>query len=384
MSCGVFVRFAEAASVQGEDAVAAFVEFLRARGADDRFDSSLIADIAEIEPARAERLLERAASSEFGLVESEELLVCPVCDRPMRRIDAEAELASEEALECQNCGSSFEDLHAWRPRIDYRLSEQGLAESVPAPPTLTAVVVTALALESSAVIAHLENVREVRERGTIYTVGDFHGRHVNWQVAVVIGDAGAVNAAAAAERALAKFSPRLALFVGIAGGLEEQGMTWGKVVAATEVHNYEWGADYKEFRMRPMGWRSSYSLRQQAQQVQSAGKWPERAKVPPLDDMTLSATVEPIAAGDKLVRDKQSLTYQRVRSGLERAVAVEMEGHGFLAALESNESVAGIVIRGISDLCFDKREAGEAGTQPVAAANAAAFAFELLAQYQES
>lgn len=384
MSYGAFARFAEAASVQGEDAVAAFVEFLRGRGVDDRFDAGLIADMAEIEPARAERLLARAASTDFGLVEPEELLACPACGRAMRRNDAEAELANEETVRCQGCATSFEDLVAWTPRIDYRLSEQALAESTPAPPMLTAVVVTALPLESAAVVAHLENVREVRERGTIYNIGDFRGQHVNWQVAVVIGDAGSVNAAAAAERALAKFSPEVALFVGIAGGLEEQGMAWGKVVAATEINNYEWGADYREFHMRPMGWRSAHSLRQQAQQVQIAQKWPERVKGASLEGMEPSAVVEPIAAGDKLVRDKESQTYQRVLANLERAVAVEMEGHGFLAALESNESVSGIVVRGISDLCFDKAEANKAGTQPIAAANAAAFAFELLAQFEPS
>lgn len=384
MSCRAFARFAEAVSVQGEDAVAAFIEFLSARGADDRFDASLIADIAEIQRTRAERLLERAASTDFGLVESEVLLACPACGRAMRRDDAEAELASQEAVRCQGCALSFENLVAWIPQIQYRLSEQALAESTPVPLTLTAVVVTALPLENTAVIAHLENVHEVRERGTIYNVGDFHGRYVNWRVAVVIGDAGGVNAAAAAERVIAKFSPQLALFVGIAGGLEEQGMAWGKVVAATEITNYEWGADYKKFHMRPMGWRAAHSLRQQAQQVQMANKWPERAKEACPDWMERSAVVEPIAAGDKLVRDKNSLTYQRVLTNVERAVAVEMEGHGFLAAIESNESVSGIVVRGISDLCFDKQEAKEAGTQSIAAANAAAFAFELLAQFQPS
>lgn len=49
-------------------------------------------------------------------------------------------------------------------------------------------------------------------------------------------------------------------------------------------------------------------------------------------------------------------------------------------ALEHNEEVGGIVIRGISDLCDDKDAGGEA-SQRLAAANAAAFAFELLEGY---
>ena len=90
--------------------------------------------------------------------------------------------------------------------------------------------------------------------------------------------------------------------------------------------------------------------------------------------------VEPIAAGDKLIRSDNSTVYERLRQSQSRPVAVEMEGHGFLTALEHNEKVSGLVIRGISDLCDDKEHGGDA-SQRVAAANAAAFAFELLDHY---
>jgi nucleoside phosphorylase len=386
MSSGAFDRFAEAAepALQGEAAVAAFLGFLRARGPDDRFDASLIGDIVEVDPRRVKRLIDLSVSEDFGLLERETLIECPGCERSMRRSHAEADLASEETVDCQGCGSSFADLSSWKETEIFRLSPVALADSYYAAPTLRAVVVTALLLEFEAVCAHLENLHEERDRGTIYTVGKFQGLHAEWHVAVVIGEAGGINAAAAAERAITNFDPDLALFVGVAGGLAEQGMAWGKVVAATEVSNYEWGVERNDFHLRPMSWRTSYALRQRALQVQSAAEWPRRAKAELLEGMEFAAVVQPIAAGDKLVRETESDTYQRVREKLDRAVAVEMEGHGFLAALDQNEQVSGIIVRGISDLCFDKDEAGRAGTQPVAAANAAAFAFELLAQYQPS
>ena len=65
------------------------------------------------------------------------------------------------------------------------------------------------------------------------------------------------------------------------------------------------------------------------------------------------------------------------------AMAIEMEGHGFLAALHTNQRVEALIVRGISDLIDGKREADSANFQAVAARNASAFAFEVLAKLGE-
>jgi tetratricopeptide (TPR) repeat protein len=62
------------------------------------------------------------------------------------------------------------------------------------------------------------------------------------------------------------------------------------------------------------------------------------------------------------------------------AVAVEMEGHGFLLGVHMSEPTQGIVVRGISDLLNDKDEANDDKWQPVAASHAAAFAFQVLSK----
>lgn len=56
-----------------------------------------------------------------------------------------------------------------------------------------------------------------------------------------------------------------------------------------------------------------------------------------------------------------------------------MEGSGFLRAGYANAQVAVLVVRGISDLVEGKSDADAHGSQSIAAAHAAAFAFELIA-----
>jgi hypothetical protein len=61
-------------------------------------------------------------------------------------------------------------------------------------------------------------------------------------------------------------------------------------------------------------------------------------------------------------------------------VAVEMEGKGFLDAVDAFPGIQGIVIRGISDLLEKKLETDQCGWQEIASNRASAFAFEILSK----
>jgi nucleoside phosphorylase len=61
------------------------------------------------------------------------------------------------------------------------------------------------------------------------------------------------------------------------------------------------------------------------------------------------------------------------------ALAVEKEGHGFLTAVRANPGVEALIVRGISDLIEHKSQTDAEGWQEIAARNASAFAFEVLA-----
>ena len=56
-----------------------------------------------------------------------------------------------------------------------------------------------------------------------------------------------------------------------------------------------------------------------------------------------------------------------------------MEDYGFAVAVRAHPGVCFAVVRAISDLIENKKEADQLGSHEIASSSAAAFAFELLA-----
>ncbi|MEU5612140.1 hypothetical protein ACI2L4_23125 [Streptomyces sparsogenes] len=243
------------------------------------------------------------------------------------------------------------------------------------------VILTALEVEYRAVRAHLEEVRPAwAERGSLFEVGVFRGGGGGRSVAIHMTGPGNPGAAVLVERAAALFSPRAVLFVGVAGGRKDVGL--GDVVAADAVYDYETGKDTEDgFLPRQKTHQSAYGLVQLARLVATADEW-QRGIRPAGGDAAPRprAHVKPIAAGGRVVAHQRSDVGRRLAAGAGDAVAVDMEGFGFLAGAYVNRQVDALVIRGISDLLADKDEAHDERWQPIASRHAAAFAFELLRQ----
>ncbi|HYF94102.1 MAG TPA: tetratricopeptide repeat protein [Symbiobacteriaceae bacterium] len=242
-----------------------------------------------------------------------------------------------------------------------------------------AVILTALALEYSAVRLHLDELTEVTHpHGTVYEVGHFRGHDSRWEV--LLGEIGPGNPGAAreVERAIGFFGPDVVFFVGVAGGIKD--VKLGDVVAANKIYAYESGKASEEFLPRPNIGLADYGLEQRARAEARKGDWIQRINVPIDFRQQPRALVAPIAAGEKVISSTKSREFEVIRKLYSDAVAVEMEGVGFLqAAYASN--VPGLVVRGISDLIDGKTEADALGTQVRAASYASAFAFEILSKW---
>lgn len=239
------------------------------------------------------------------------------------------------------------------------------------------VVLTALPVEYKAVRSHIRNVREVVHEGTVYEVGFFSSQGVTWRV--VIADVGIGNQGSAfeAERAIARFKPAVILLVGVAGGIKDVAL--GDVVAVSDVFGYESGKDELVFKPRPSVKNSSHNMVQRAKAVARSDEWKRRI-IEPVDGYAPQAFVGPIAAGEKVIASSESAVFKFLREGYSNALAVEMEGCGFLQATHANPSVSSLIVRGISDLIDNKSDVEDDLRQKAASRHASAFAFEVLSK----
>lgn len=244
-----------------------------------------------------------------------------------------------------------------------------------------AVVVTALSLECSAVCEHLTSRRQVTHHlGTVYEHGLFTSENGHeWDVLVVECGAGNVTAAAEVERSFSFFEPEIALFVGIAGGLKD--VRIGDVVVGTKIYAYESGKEKEAFETRPEVHVPSYRLAQRAKAEIRSGRWVKRIRAE-MPSGPPKAFAGPIASGEKVIASSVSASRSLLKDRYGDALAVEMEGYGFLRGVYLNSQVAALVVRGISDLVEGKEASDAEGSQERAAEAASAFAFEMLAHFE--
>jgi tetratricopeptide (TPR) repeat protein/nucleoside phosphorylase len=254
-----------------------------------------------------------------------------------------------------------------------------MTQDAPSSPPCEVVILTALPVECRAVLRYLQEPEEVvHPSGTIYQRGTFAGKGRVWRVAVAEIGMGGLAAALEAEKAISFFQARIALFVGVAGGLKD--VKRGDVVVATKVYAYESGKAARRFEPRPDLGHGSHALEQRARAEAHRDEWLARLDGSPPDPAP-RVFIGALAAGEKVLASTQSRLARLLKATYGDALAIEMEGHGFLHAARVNHTVHGLVIRGISDLIDDKPVADAGGWQHIAARHAAAFAFQVLATF---
>lgn len=238
-----------------------------------------------------------------------------------------------------------------------------------------AVILTAISDEFLAVRSHLSTPidEEVHSTGTIYRIGNFKG----WPVAVaVIGERNTV-ASRETEKAISHLNPRVAIFLGIAGGRKDVAL--GDVVVATKIYDYETGKAEAEFKPRPITRHATHRIMQRAMHEANEVTWLSRIKEPVYTHPP-KVFAKPIASGTKVISSKKSEVAKLINQNCGDAVAVEMEGFGFLETVFEHRDVEALVVRGISDLIEGKHKSDSAGYQLIASQHASAFVFEVLAK----
>ena len=251
--------------------------------------------------------------------------------------------------------------------------------------TLYAVILTALPVEFVAVRAFLSQCKvDVHPTTqTVYERGTFVANGQTWTVDIMEIGPGNVNSAIETTRALEHFKPHVILFVGVAGGIKD--VQIGDVVVATKIYNYASGkAETAVFKSRPDYGKSSDALVQRARAEARCSGWLQRRLRS--SDSEPSVYVRPIASGEKVVASTQSAVCDILRSHYSDAVAVEMEGYGFLEAVDKDQQrVSAMVVRGISDLIDRKNDNTEGESESIrqqkASEHASAFAFQILANF---
>ncbi|EKU98194.1 nucleoside phosphorylase [Leptolyngbya sp. PCC 7375] len=255
-----------------------------------------------------------------------------------------------------------------------------------------AVILTALPVEHKAVEAHLQPLGSASrltedihpETKTIYTKGQFKTNTCIWNVAVAQISMGNENAAVEAGRAISHLKPDVILFVGVAGGIKDVDI--GDVVAASVVYRYESGKvlDDRTLPRSKLG-EADYDLQQRASAESRKELWQKRTLLGlGKSEKMPKSYVKPIAAGEKVIASRKAEIYKYLREYYDDAIAVEMEGAGFLTATQQVKTVSAMVIRGISDLIDGKNndsEESEEIRQDRASRHASAFAFEVLSNF---
>ncbi|RJQ82559.1 hypothetical protein D5S17_01945 [Pseudonocardiaceae bacterium YIM PH 21723] len=241
------------------------------------------------------------------------------------------------------------------------------------------VICAALEVEFTAVRAQLNGpIRRQEIRGSCYEVGHCAGPRDTWTVVLALTGQGNAAAAVHVDRAISAFSPQVVLFVGVAGGRKD--VRLGDVVIAESIYDYDSGKDTEsDYLPRTRAVRPTFRILQHAAAIARDACWHHRVSPPPSTEP--AAIVKPLATGGKVIAHDRSHTARLVDRYCGDAVAVEMEGHGFLHGATMTGGVEALVIRGISDLLNDKSEASDRYWQPQAASHAAAFAVELLAGF---
>jgi nucleoside phosphorylase len=236
-------------------------------------------------------------------------------------------------------------------------------------------ILTPIGVEYDAVRQHLKDIKEERHQQGLYEIGSFDTQIGNLSIVVQQTGARNSNIALATERIIDLYKPKIVLLVGVAGGVKDVAI--GDIVVAKKAYGYESGKETKEgFKSRPEVYTFTSTLQDVALSVGRKDTWYQRTGQ---NSHTHKSFIGAIASGDKVIASTKTALYNFLKTHYNDTLAVDMEASGFGEVFERHPQLKFLCIRGISDLLENKSKSDGLGSQNVAADNAAAFTFELIA-----
>jgi nucleoside phosphorylase len=230
-------------------------------------------------------------------------------------------------------------------------------------PPRRVLIVPALASEAKAIISFFEDIGvKSTPSGLTYTTGrrkDFYPElnqkaRANWIYLIAPPtEAGNLQASRVVGQLIPECRPNLVALIGCAGGFPGK-IDRYDVVVATSVHYIAPSKISSRMEVRPLQESCSRIFVDHCRNVQLLDAW-HQYLAPEAPNAPINVHFDPIVSGETVLANSDCEYYRAATAVSPKAVAIEMEGYGFLSACRER-NVDAVVMRGISDTLDDKQQ----------------------------
>jgi nucleoside phosphorylase len=247
-------------------------------------------------------------------------------------------------------------------------------------PRSRALIVSALNVEAQAILSFFDDVHlKSTPDGLSYMTG--HRKIFSTKLGETLKDswtffiatptgAGNIEISRALHQMIPECDPHLVALIGCAGGFPNRVETFD-VVVAPRVDYIARTKVGERTQLRPLQETCSNVFIDHCRNVQLLDLW-HQYLLPDISNAPINVFFDPIVSGETVLTNSRSSFFRSAQTASPRAVAIEMEGYGFLSACRDYR-VETAVIQGISDLLDDKNAPDTNGKTPDASLNKAQF-----------
>jgi len=242
------------------------------------------------------------------------------------------------------------------------------------------LIVPALVAEAKAILSFFDDIKvKSTPSGITYTTGKrkllcanvSQEARDNWSFFISAPtDAGNVQASQSVGQIIPECQPDLAALIGCAGGFPGKIAQFDVAVPAYiyYIARTKVGAGVE---VRPLQEFCSRVFIDHCKNVQLLDGW-HQYLAPETSNAPINVYFEPIVSGETVLANSNSEFFRSALNASPKAVAIEMEGYGFLSACRERH-VEAVIMRGISDMLDDKLQSGGSAQEPLLGLDNAQF-----------